>query len=70
MTTDGRQILTRHVFPDFPATPDRPNEWVGDDWVAFFDGDGDGGLRGWGKTRDEAVANLTESLRGEKEARP
>jgi hypothetical protein len=54
---DGRQIVTRHVFPPIPIRTS--------DWCAFFDGDEEVGLRGWGKTRAEAIDDLIAALRDE-----
>lgn len=50
-----RAIVTEHIFPPIP---DRSN-----DWVASRDGDDEAGLRGWGPTKDAAVADLQETER-------
>ncbi len=43
-------IVTVH---EYPPIPDR--RW---DWCAYREGDEEGGNRGWGRTREEAVADL------------
>lgn len=51
----SRKIITQY---DFPPIPDAHHL----DWVAWFDGDEEGGLRGHGYTMAEAVADLKEQL--------
>lgn len=53
---DGRQICVSIVDPPIPVRHF--------DYCAYFDGDGDG-LRGWGTTRDAAIADLIATLEDE-----
>lgn len=48
-----RKIITSNVYPPIPIR--------NFDWCAFFDGDEESGLCGWGKTREEAVTDLLEN---------
>ncbi len=50
---NSKQHLIIHIHYEYPPIPDR--RW---DWVAYFDGEEECGLRGWGKTKEEAVLNL------------
>lgn len=49
-----RAIVTQHVYPPIPA-----REW---DWMAHYDGDEEGGPRGFGYTKEAAIADLTENF--------
>lgn len=46
--------MTSHVFPPIP---DRRS-----DWCAYPDGEEENGRYGWGRTEDEAVADLIIEL--------
>jgi hypothetical protein len=54
---DGRQIITKH---EYPPIPDRRF-----DWRAWFDGEEEGGLQGWGTSEDAAIEALIENLESE-----
>lgn len=45
-----RKIVT---YPAFPPIPDRSH-----DWCAYYDGEEEAANYGWGKTKEEAIANL------------
>lgn len=45
-----KKIITSHVFPPIPI------RYM--DWCAWFDGEEEGGLQGWGATEAEAVEDL------------
>lgn len=47
------KIITDHVYPPIP---DRSH-----DWAAFRDGYEPGATIGWGRTEEEAIANLKDS---------
>ena len=49
-----REIKTEYVYPPIPI-----RDW---DWCAYFDGDEEGGPVGWGKTKDEALADLAAKI--------
>lgn len=46
----NRKIVTKNIWPPIP---DRRF-----DWVAYFEGDEESGPRGWGSTKDQAIAEL------------
>lgn len=46
----ARQVKTEFVYPPIPLRQF--------DWVAYFDGDEESGLRGWGRTEKEAIQDL------------
>ncbi len=48
------RIVTTHVYPPIPVRTS--------DWCAHLDGQEEDGPYGWGRTRDEAVADLEERL--------
>lgn len=50
MKTDPK-IITSHVFPPIPIRAF--------DWCAYVDGTEESGLRGWGRTEQEAINDLT-----------
>lgn len=52
MDTD-RKIITHYEYPPIPVRTM--------DWVAYFDGDEEGGPRGWGATEAEAILDLKEN---------
>lgn len=45
-----RKIVTSHEYPPIPVRSF--------DWVAYFEGDEEGGPRGYGATEEEAIADL------------
>ena len=45
-----RKILTDYVFPPIP--------YRGMDWIAYYDGEEEEGLRGQGATEQEAIDDL------------
>lgn len=47
---ESRKIITSFISPPIPIRSF--------DWCAWFDGEEQGVLRGWGKTKAEAVQNL------------
>lgn len=47
------KIITQHVFPPIPVRSS--------DWLAYQDGWEDG-LKGWGTTEDEAIADLKQQI--------
>lgn len=49
----GRKIITHYEYPPIPVRTM--------DWVAYFDGDEEGGSRGWGTTEAEAILDLKEN---------
>ena len=38
--------------------PDRDAAYRGNDWVAYYEGQEEEGLRGWGKTEQDAIDDL------------
>lgn len=50
--TIGRKIVTSNVYPPIP--------YRSMDWCAYFDGDEESGIRGWGATETEAIDDLLE----------
>lgn len=54
MTKLTKQILTNYEHPPIPDAHHL-------DWVAWFDGEEEGGPRGWGYTEQEAIADLKEN---------
>jgi hypothetical protein len=52
----ARQIHTQYVFPPIPLRQF--------DWCATFDGDDESGPQGFGRTEDEAIADLREQAEG------
>jgi hypothetical protein len=48
------RIITTYVYPPIPVRTS--------DWSAHIDGREEDGPYGWGRTRDEAVADLEEQL--------
>ncbi len=55
MTT--RKIATYHVYPPIPIRSM--------DWCAFYEGDEERGMYGWGRTEAEAVADFLENCADE-----
>jgi hypothetical protein len=56
----GRQILT---YREYTPIPDR--RW---DWYAYLEGsDEETGLRGWGRTEQEAINDLISELEADDE---
>ncbi len=49
---EERKIITRHEYPPIP--------WRGFDWVAFREGNEESGPHYWGRTEEEAIAELRE----------
>ena len=45
-----RAIITRNIFPPIPIRQS--------DWMAYYDGDEEYGPRGFGATKEEAIADL------------
>jgi len=54
-----RKIVTSHVYPPIPI-----RQW---DWCAFLDGQEEDGPYGWGRTEEEAIAELEQYLDDESE---
>lgn len=48
----GRKVVTSNVCPPIPIRSH--------DWCAYFDGDEESGLRGWGATETDAIDDLLE----------
>lgn len=48
-----KKIITSHVSPPGPARYSNSLQWV-----AFYDGQEEGGLQGWGATEAEAIEDL------------
>lgn len=57
MPKPSRKIVTEHVYPPIPIRTM--------DWVAHYDGDEEGGPRGWGRTEAEAIADLKDNYEEE-----
>jgi hypothetical protein len=54
-----RPIRTQHVFPPIPIRRY--------DWSACRDGNEEGGPYGWGRTKEDAIADLLETERERRE---
>lgn len=50
----GRKVRTENVYPPIPLRQF--------DWCAWLDGDEEAGPRGWGRTEQEAIAELMVEL--------
>lgn len=47
------RIITSHEYPPIPIRTM--------DWLAYYEGDEDGGPQGWGSTEDEAIRDLIDN---------
>lgn len=54
MSDTKRKIVTENVFPPIPIRSF--------DWCAYFEGDEEAGLRGWGVTERAAITDLIEQV--------
>lgn len=53
------KIITNHEYPPIPIRDH--------DWVAYYEGTEENGNYGWGKTEEEAIADLVENYGEEDE---
>ena len=48
------KIITEYIYPPIP--------YRGNDWVAYYEGNEEEGISGWGATEQEAIEDLKQQF--------